>query len=360
MAAIPIDGLYKWDLSNDDKVQIQTAIKERIPTGFNQHAKALKGTKEIITEITDTTEPSAFLKNQLSLPRVTDQLGTLGGGNHFLELVYEEKTGQVWIMLHSGSRNIGNRVAQHYDRVAKDMLLEQHAGDTVKRLNGLNYMPIDSREGQEYLQDMEWCQKYAFHNRRVMKDIMIDIVQQVTGCEADLDKSVNIHHNYCACEKCGGDGRELYITRKGATSAKVGEMGIIPGSMGTGSYITRGLGNLKSWNSSSHGAGRRMSRTKAHSSIPQEVFEESMAGVLCDTHPSVKDEAPMAYKDLTEVMKNQESLTEIVHHLLPLINVKGFESKIPKRYQKKKLTTNNDDGGTTKRQHNKKGKWKKS
>mmetsp|Transcript_21821 Transcript_21821/g.30761 ORF Transcript_21821/g.30761 Transcript_21821/m.30761 type:complete len:422 (+) Transcript_21821:12-1277(+) len=232
MAAIPIDNLYKWDLSNDDKVQIQAAIKDRIPTGFNQHAKTLQGTKETITEIIDTIEPSAFLKNQLVLPRVTDQLGTLGGGNHFLEIVHEETSGQVWIMLHSGSRNIGNRVAQHYDQVAKEWLSKGGGGlDAVRRLNGLHYMPIDSREGQEYLKDMEWCQKYAFHNRRVMKEIMLDIVQKVTGREADLTKSVNIHHNYCACEKCGRDERKLYITRKGATSAKVGEMGIIPGSM---------------------------------------------------------------------------------------------------------------------------------
>lgn len=107
-------------------------------------------------------------------------------------------------------------------------------------------------------------------------------------------------------------------------------------SQGTGSYITRGLGNPQGWSSSSHGAGRRLSRTKAHEEIPQESFEKSMEGILCDTHPSVKDEAPMAYKDLGEVMKNQESLTEIVHHLLPLINVKGFEKKLPKKYRKKK------------------------
>jgi len=129
-------------------------------------------------------------------------------------------------------------------------------------------------------------------------------------------------------EDCGG-GRKLWVTRKGATSAKLGEMGIIPGSMGTGSYITRGRGNLMSWNSSSHGAGRRMSRTKAKMIIPQKDFEDSMKGIVCDTDPGVKDEAPQAYKDLTVVMKNQESLTDIVHHLLPLINVKGIESKNP-------------------------------
>lgn len=205
-----------------------------------------------------------------------------------------------------------------------------------------------------FIRDMDWCQRYAFHNRRVMKEIMLDIVHEVTGREADLTNSVNIHHNYCSCEDCGG-GRMLWVTRKGATSAKQGEAGIIPGSMGTGSYITRGKGNLKSWNSSSHGAGRRMSRTRAHADIPQESFEDAMKGILCDTHPSVKDEAPQAYKDLSLVMKNQESLTEIVHHLLPIINVKGFESKLPKRYRK------HEENMSDKKKSKKKktSKWKK-
>ena len=133
---------------------------------------------------------------------------------------------------------------------------------------------------------------------------------------------------------------------------------------GTGSYITRGLGNLDSWNSSSHGAGRRMSRTKAHSNIAQEDFEKSMKGILCDTHPSVKDEAPMAYKDLSEVMQNQESLTEIVHHLLPLINVKGFESNVPKRYRKNQQQPSsesvpNEASGGDEKAHKKNKKSKK-
>lgn len=332
MAAIPIHGLCKRNLTNAQKVSIQQRLKERIPTGFSQHRNKLDGTQQVLDEITATVEPTDYLKEQLLLPRVTDQLGTLGGGNHFLEVVYEENEQQVWVMLHSGSRNIGNRVAQHYDRVAKYMLQQQ--GVDTKRLNGIHYMPIESQEGQDYLRDMEWCQQYAFHNRQAMQNIMLDIVGKVTGHEADMSQAVNIHHNYCQCEKCGG-GRMLYVTRKGATSARKGEMGIIPGSMGTGSYITRGKGNLKSWNSSSHGAGRRLSRTKALDDITQEEFEASMVGVICDTHPSVKDEAPQAYKDLTQVMEQQESLTDVVFRLLPLINVKGFEKNLPKKYRKR-------------------------
>jgi len=331
MAAVPIIGLHKWQLGPNDLIRIQKMIKKRIPTGFNQHRRALSGTKGVIENITEEVKPTHFLEEQLMLPRVTDQLGTLGGGNHFLEVVYEEVGGQVWAMLHSGSRNIGNRIATHYDRVAKHQL--QTKGIDTRLLKGINYMPIESQEGQDYLKDMEWCQRYAFHNRRMMMDIMLDIIYEVTGKQADLKKSVNIHHNYCKCEDCGG-GRKLWVTRKGATSAKLGEMGIIPGSMGAGSYITRGKGNMMSWSSSSHGAGRRMSRTHAHSNISQDEFEKAMEGIICDTHPSVKDEAPQAYKDLTEVMKNQESLTDVVHRLYPIINVKGFESKLPQKYRK--------------------------
>lgn len=331
MAAIPIEGLYKDDLTDRKKVEIQQLIKERIPTGFSQHRKSLEGSKAVLDEITGEFEPSEFLLGRLATPKVADQLGTLGGGNHFLEIVYQEDTEQVWVMLHSGSRNIGNASAQHHDRVGKYLLQKQ--GVDTKALKGMHYMLMDSQEGQDYLQDMMWCQKYAFHNRRAMKEIMLDIVGQVTGKEADMEKAVNIHHNYCTCEDCGG-GRKLWVTRKGATSAKAGELGIIPGSMGTGSYITRGLGNMQGWQSSSHGAGRRMSRTKAHSAIPQEAFEESMKGVVCDTLPSVKDEAPQAYKDLSKVMEQQGSLTEIVHRLLPLVNVKGYEKKVPKKYRR--------------------------
>lgn len=235
-------------------------------------------------------------------------------------------------MVHSGSRNIGLTVAQHYNGIAK-LQLEKRGVNTTE-LDGLNYMLIESQEGQDYLTDMEWCQRYAFHNRRFMKESMLEIVEKVTGKPANMAEAVNIHHNYCVCEECG-DGRKLWVTRKGATSAKLGEMGIIPGSMGVGSYITRGKGSILSWNSSAHGAGRKMSRKQAHKMISQEEFEASMKGVVCDTDPGVKDEAPQAYKDLTEVMKNQESLTDIVYRLLPLLNVKGFEKNIPKKYRAK-------------------------
>jgi len=329
MAAIPIQGLYKDMLTNEQKVQIQQKIKDRIPTGFNSHKNVLSSTKETLEQMVEELKPTDWIKSRVNSAKVTKQLGTLGGGNHFMEILYAEGTEQVFVMLHSGSRNIGNTTAANYDEIAKSILEKQ--GVNTRALNGINYMPIDSEEGQAYLKDMTWCQRYAFENRKAMKQIMLEIVHQVTGHEADLEKSVNIHHNYCACEDCG-DGRKLWVTRKGATSAQAGQYGIIPGSMGTGSYITKGKGEVASWNSCSHGAGRRMSRTKAHAAIPQKDFEGLMKGIVCDTHPNVKDEAPQAYKDLGEVMEHQKDLTEIVHRLLPLVNVKGFEEyKTPRQ-----------------------------
>lgn len=333
MAAIPIRGLYKDELSHSQKLKLQALFKERIPTGFNQHSKMLPNTRSVLQKITDEVEPTDYVKEQLLLPRVTDQLGTLGGGNHFLEVVYQEDNGQVWCMLHSGSRNIGNQVAQYYDKLAKIQLQKEGVDTTV--LHGIHYMPIESQAGQDYLRDMEWCQQYAFYNRKAIQDIMLQIIEKVTGHTADLEHSVNIHHNYCHCEDCGG-GRKLYVTRKGAISAAPGQMGIVPGSMGTGSYITRGKGNLQSWNTSSHGAGRRLSRMKAQEHISQSDFERSVQHVVCDTHPNIRDEAPQAYKDLTSVMQQQSSLTEIVCRLLPLVNVKGYEEELSNKLKKKK------------------------
>ena len=159
MAAIPIEDLYKHDMSDAIKTSIQFLIKERIPTGFSQHTGTLPGTKRILDKITQTIQPSDYLQDQLLLPRVTDQLGSLGGGNHFIELLYETQSNQVWVMLHSGSRNIGNRTASHYDFLAQqDMRKRGMSKQEIRHLNGLNYLLIDSEHGQDYLRDMKWCQ----------------------------------------------------------------------------------------------------------------------------------------------------------------------------------------------------------
>ncbi|DBA69704.1 TPA: hypothetical protein ACH3X2_012636 [Trebouxia sp. C0005] len=328
MCAVPVDGLHKEDMTHEQLLKIQSLLKRRIPTGFNAHDSPLPSARMVLDEMSQQNAPSRWLEEASSQPKPAQQLGTLGGGNHFLEVVHDE-SGRVWLMLHSGSRNIGNITAQNYDKIAQAQLTQQN----IKVPGGLNYLEIDSRPGQEYLQDVAWCQAYAFQNRKHMLDLMVDSVNEVTGALPDLEHSVNIHHNYCQCERCeytdprSGEkvDKQLWVTRKGATSAQKGQYGIIPGSMGVGSFITKGKGDPQAWNSSSHGAGRAMSRTRAKATITQKQFTDSMVGIVCDTDFGVIDEAPQAYKDLTTVMANQEDMVDVVHRLLPIINVKGFE-----------------------------------
>eukprot|EP01026_Neomeris_dumetosa_P048294 TRINITY_DN4176_c0_g2_i1.p1 TRINITY_DN4176_c0_g2~~TRINITY_DN4176_c0_g2_i1.p1 ORF type:complete len:457 (-),score=60.61 TRINITY_DN4176_c0_g2_i1:348-1718(-) len=329
MCAVPLNGLFKDDVNLDQLKKMQKLIKQRIPTGFNQHKKPLRGTLEALDTISENHRPSKWLENQIGTNvKVGAQIGTLGGGNHFLEVVYDPLDDQVWILLHSGSRNIGNITAELYDKKAQAILAKKN----IRMPPGLNYMEIQSKEGQQYLGDMQWCQKYAFRNRQAMLEIMVDVVNDVTGAQPVMERAVNIHHNYCSCERCQytdprtGEqvDRDLWVTRKGATSAQPGQYGIIPGSMGVGSYIVKGKGQPKAWSSCSHGAGRRMSRKAAVKKIQQSEFVDSMKGIVCDTVSKVRDEAPQAYKDLTRVMENQKDLVDIEHRLMPLVNVKGF------------------------------------
>eukprot|EP00930_Biecheleria_cincta_P070594 TRINITY_DN58223_c0_g1_i1.p1 TRINITY_DN58223_c0_g1~~TRINITY_DN58223_c0_g1_i1.p1 ORF type:complete len:382 (-),score=52.47 TRINITY_DN58223_c0_g1_i1:319-1380(-) len=331
MCAVPVEGLYKSDLSLERMRKIQKLLKTRIPTSFDAHEEQLPWASKSIRQISMEHAPSDYLARRIDKEqKISRQLGTLGGGNHFIEVVFSEGDEQVWCMLHSGSRHIGNSTAAHYDNLAGEF------GTELKGLHGsLNYLEVESEVGQNYLKDMLWCQGYAKENRRSMLDLMLETVEEVNGKRAAAEKAINTHHNFCHCEKCKVvdpktgrvNERNLWVTRKGATSAREGQYGIIPGSMGVGSYIVKGRGASGSWQSCSHGAGRRMSRTKAKNSIPQEEFEASMEGIVCDTHPSVRDEAPQAYKDLGQVLKHQADLVEVEHRLLPLINVKGFEAK---------------------------------
>eukprot|EP00928_Gymnodinium_smaydae_P031155 TRINITY_DN2295_c0_g2_i1.p1 TRINITY_DN2295_c0_g2~~TRINITY_DN2295_c0_g2_i1.p1 ORF type:complete len:443 (+),score=82.75 TRINITY_DN2295_c0_g2_i1:335-1663(+) len=327
MCAVPLAGpLKRRDLPERRLLSIQRGLRSSIPTGFESHGSSTQAMEITMRRLVSEHAPTKWLRQTLA-GKHTKQLGTLGGGNHFVELVYDEDD-NVWMMLHSGSRNIGNVTAQHYDGVAA----KQCGGQK----EALAFLRIDSPEGQQYLTDMSFCQSYAWENRRFMMESFEHVVKKETGREALWDRMVNIHHNYCECEKCRyyDEGKEewleenLWVTRKGATSAKRGQLGIIPGSMGTGSFIVRGKGEPDSWQSCSHGAGRSMSRASAMRNISRKDFEKHMKdrGIVWDRQfaERVKDEAPMAYKDLGEVMRNQQGLVEIVHHLQPLINMKGW------------------------------------
>jgi len=331
MCAVPVEGLYKSDLSPEAMRQIQQFLKERIPTSFESHPESLSWAERTLKDISAECPPTPYLEQRLAREtKIAKQLGTLGGGNHFIEVVYSEGDEQVWCMLHSGSRNVGNTTAEHYDKIAGE------EGVFFKGVAGsLNYLEVESEQGRNYLKDMLWCQAYARENRRSMLELMVNSVEEVTRKRANMERAVNAHHNFCQCETCKVvdsktgkvSERKLWVTRKGATSARPGQYGIIPGSMGVGSYIVKGRGATGSWQSCSHGAGRRMSRTKAKKMIPQEEFEDAMKGIVCDTPAAVRDEAPQAYKDLGTVLANQSELVEVAHRLLPLINVKGYEDK---------------------------------
>jgi tRNA-splicing ligase RtcB (3'-phosphate/5'-hydroxy nucleic acid ligase) len=313
-------------------------IERAIPVGFNDY-------KEPVDE---SNEWEGWAEFDELHPGVQDrkrkamkQLGTLGGGNHFVEVCLDTED-NVWLMLHSGSRNIGNEVATRHIATAKSL----HDLNTLPD-PALAYFVQGTDEFKAYWHDVEWSQRYAMKNREVMMtrlirsfDRMFGSADTLVGIDAasasrkavaggtgDGDKSVpapfvvNCHHNYVANEEHFGD--KVFVTRKGAINAEAGRYGIIPGSMGAKSFIIRGLGNPMAFNSCSHGAGRKMSRTKAKQKFTRDDLEMQTAGVECRKDKGVIDEIPGAYKDIEEVMRAQDDLVEVVAELKQVICVKG-------------------------------------
>ncbi|HMS16974.1 MAG TPA: RtcB family protein [Planctomycetota bacterium] len=248
-----------------------------------------------------------------------NQLGTLGGGNHFIEVCLDEAN-RVWIMLHSGSRGVGNRIGTHFINLAqKDM--QQHLSNLPDR--NLAYFTEGATHFDDYVEAVDWAQRYAKENRRLMMDSILLVLAKHPGIprfKADLCV-VNCHHNYVQKETHFGE--EVYLTRKGAVSAREGELGIIPGSMGARSFIVRGKGNPNSFHSCSHGAGRIMSRTEATRRFTVEDHIRATEGVECRKDAGVIDEIPMAYKPIDKVMAAQSDLVEPIHTLKQVLCIKG-------------------------------------
>jgi tRNA-splicing ligase RtcB len=269
--------------------------------------------------------------------RATKQMGTLGSGNHFVEFCLDE-TGSVWLMLHSGSRNIGKELAEHHIGLAQKL---PHNQDLVDR--DLAVFVADTPQMAAYRNDLFWAQEYAKRNRAIMMGLFQDVVRKefkkakvsfdpvISALQEDAEGRtttvdyrpgvISCHHNYVSEERY--DGMDLLVTRKGAISARGGEWGIIPGSMGTGSYIVRGLGNAESFNSASHGAGRRMSRNAAKRRFSTRDLEEQTRGVECRKDAAVVDEIPGAYKPIEQVIDQQRDLVQVVAKLKQVICVKG-------------------------------------
>ena len=248
------------------------------------------------------------------------QLGTLGGGNHFIELCLDENN-DVWVMLHSGSRGIGNCIGQYFINLAKKEC-QSRFGHVPDR--DLSYFAEGSDSFADYVEAVGWAQDYALENRREMMRLVIKSLQspQAGLPRFQLTKeAINCHHNYVNEEVHFGE--QVYVTRKGAISAYEGELGIIPGSMGAKSFIVRGLGEAESFCSCSHGAGRQMSRGKAMRAFTIDELKAQTDGVECRKDKGVIDEIPGAYKDIDEVMANQTDLVEVVHTLKQVMCIKG-------------------------------------
>jgi len=245
------------------------------------------------------------------------QLGSLGSGNHFIEVCLDEDD-QVWVMLHSGSRGIGNHIGRYFIALAKKEM-ETHFIQLPNR--DLAYLCEGTQSFDDYVEAVGWAQDYALENRRQMMSMVLEVLRKHLPRFEIIDEGANCHHNYVALES--HFGRNVYVTRKGAIRARKGDTGIIPGSMGARSYIVRGLGDKDSFNSCSHGAGRIMSRTEAKRRFTRADLEKQTAGIECRKDNGVIDEIPGAYKSIDEVMKNQTDLVEILFELRQVVNVKG-------------------------------------
>lgn len=305
-----------------DKIkQIRHSIERSIPVGHSANSKLTK-TVEAWTgwhQFKDLNATKEYKRDGI-LDRALSQLGTLGGGNHFIEVCLDTDN-KVWIMLHSGSRNIGKTLAEIHMTKAKNLMRDMF----IKLPDpDLAYLVQNTKEYDQYMQDLAWAQAYAMENReemmrRVLKDLSYAIYNEDGKVTHDL--SVNCHHNYATMENHFGEN--VLVTRKGAVSARQGQLGIIPGSMGTRSYIVEGLGNQESFCSCSHGAGRKMSRSEAKRIFTLEDLAKQTEGVECRKDADVIDEIPGSYKDIDQVMENQKDLVKVVAQLKQIMCIKG-------------------------------------
>jgi tRNA-splicing ligase RtcB len=329
MAAVPTGMKYEGAMATREFWRDWIGgVQKTLPTGFACHNdwgerlaarrdRALAGTARQPEELKafGSLVPAKKFKSMDEM--IWRQVGTLGGGNHFVE-VQRDDSGQLWVMIHSGSRNVGLQIANHYYKVAR--ALNESAGEFAPP--HLNFLHLDSPEGQAYLHDMQWAVEYALANRKEMLRAALGAL----GLEFDEAAMINIPHNYAAAEEHFGD--EVIVHRKGATRARAGEVGIIPGSMGTSSYIVKGKGNAESYSSCSHGAGRAMGRKAAFRALSTDEFARAIEGTFSTPAQGYLDEAPMAYKDIDHVMAQQTELVEIVHTLKPVITLKSGDDSV--------------------------------
>ena len=297
--------------------QLREQIERAVPLSPGQHNRKVSGTaRAAVDRLEELAEdggarPAAFAKNW------RHQLGSLGGGNHFIEISADER-GDVWVFLHSGSRGVGNRIARHFIDRAKQ---RTSAPSVALPHRDLAFLTDDDAAFHDYLAHLHWAQEFARLNREVMKERVIDQLGRFVGAEVRRVEEVNAHHNYTAREE--HFGKEVLISRKGAIDAHEGVPGLIPGSMGTASYVVTGRGNAMALHSAPHGAGRAYSRTRARKTFTQDDLRARMRGIEYRDLPDFVDEIPDAYKDIDIVMADAADLVSVDHTLHQLVNVKG-------------------------------------
>ncbi len=312
----------RTSLTHIDKAlikKIMSGVRSLIPLGFNHHKKPQD--EKLMPDLGDEKRIDELPVACNEFESALHQLGTLGGGNHFIE-IQKGNDGYIWLMVHSGSRNIGKKVADHYNRLAKTLNEKWATGLSVEKQ--LAYLPMSTEEGITYWKEMEYCVRFAFANRELMMNRIKEVCQDIFPEPITFDPMINIAHNYAAREI--HFSTSVIVHRKGATQAKKGQVGIIPGSQGTRSYIVRGKGNPESFESCSHGAGRVMGRKQAQRQLDlQKEIEFLEKQNIVHSIRSVRDldEAPSAYKKIEDVMENQKDLVEPLVELTPLAVIKG-------------------------------------
>lgn len=318
---LAVKTILKPEMLDGKLPKLRAEIERGIPVGFSDHNTPLSEADSVTLY-----EDRPYVASTNEIKKSKHQLGTLGGGNHFVEVCLDDNQG-VWLMLHSGSRGIGNKVASKHIELAKGVMKQMFIALPDP---DLAYFAQGTEEFRKYMEDLAWCQEYALVNRQLMRGIALRAMAHVAFGDAGHDivedpirggMDVNVHHNYVEWEHHFGEN--VMVTRKGAIRARNGDMGIIPGSMGTGSFIVRGRGNPDSFCSAPHGAGRRMSRAKARKTFTVADLEAQTAGVESRKDSDVLDEIPGAYKPIETVIDNSSDLVEVVVKLKQVLCVKG-------------------------------------
>ena len=301
----------------EDLSDLRVAIESRIPLSAGRYNGRVRKTARPRVELLEEKAGDRLGFYDKTSKNWRRQLGSLGSGNHFIEIVVDENDG-IWAFLHSGSRGVGNRIATHHIRKAKGLMDEMSVSLPDK---DLAYLTGGTEEFDDYIRDLDWAQFFALLNREEMMDRVLGALRYRTN---DFEETENIqcHHNFTQKESHFGED-DVWVTRKGAIQALEGQMGLIPGSMGTRSYVVRGKGDLESFQTAPHGAGRRFSRRRARESFDMGDFDRWMEGIEVRRSEAFLDELPGAYKDIDLVMEQSTDLVDVVHTFRQIVNVKG-------------------------------------